>query len=666
MKEVMKAYVRIFMFLMPFLFLPVSMDPFGTGKNWLILILAMVGMLLWVVDLLVNKRASFKINKLWGWGLILIGWAWIGWWREQIGVRTRSLTDIGGIGTLMAMGWWFFLWLQVTDKEEEKKQINWLTASGILVALSSIVVFLIPAAKLPIVWPKNNPIVSINSAWSICGSLLNEGVLLLFLVVEWSKRLFQKLKADKVGAYLPEAIITAGLMLVLFLDIYRIFKSGWVNLDGNSAWVIAVETFKRMPIWGVGIGNFWEAFNSFRPNAYNLTKTWASQFKYSSMGILQLWTELGVVGLGLVVMPLAKLLRQKKNFEWLKLTLLVVLALFLPTNLVTLMLLTWLLAGSVFESREVMLKLNVGEKKINIMPWFSGVLVVAVVVFGGYWMYRILLADMFMRQSLVAAGKNDGGGTYNLQIKSIGMLSTMADYRSNYSQTNMSLAKAILSGSSVSDDDKQKASTLIQQAVREAKAAITLDPNNPNYWTNLATIYQSLVGVVDGSADWSFQAYQQAVSLDPVNAVTRLSMGGLLYAAGNYDQADRVFEQVVTEKSDYANGWYNWAYSAKMNKDLTDAVSRLTQALSLVSVDSGDYDQASKELASWQKELDAATKQAAAQTKPAETLQTPEPLPTASKSKVTVPTGELQPPTIEPQPTVEPTVEPTVSPTVGP
>jgi Tfp pilus assembly protein PilF len=219
----------------------------------------------------------------------------------------------------------------------------------------------------------------------------------------------------------------------------------------------------------------------------------------------------------------------------------------------------------------------------------------------------------------------------------------------------MALAKTILSAKTVSDDDKQKASVLIQQAVREGKAAISLDPNNPNYWLNLASIYRDLIGVVDGSADWSFQAYQQATYLEPANAVTKLEMGGLLYAAGRYDEADRVFEQVVTEKADYANGWYNWAYSAKMSNKLPDAVTRLTQALALVSADSGDYDKASKELTAWQKELDAATKQAAAAVKPPETLQTAQPLPTTSKSNpVNVPTGELQPPTTELLPTVTP------------
>jgi Tfp pilus assembly protein PilF len=661
MKEAMKYYVRLFMFLFPIAFLPIVVDSFGFGKNWLLLILGMVGMLLWVGDLLINRREGFTVNKLCGWGLLLVVWAWISWWREQLGVRTGSMMQVGGIGTLMAVAMWFFLWLQVSvdgvtreiDKQEVEKQLKWLTAAGILTAIVSVVVFLIPASKLPIVWPKNSALLSIGTTWSLTGSLLSEAILMLFLVLEWGRRLLQKVKREKVENYLTEAAITAGLTLVLFLDIYRIFKAGWGILDGVSAWVIAVEVFKRSPIWGIGIGNFWQAFSAYRPTSYNLTSMWAGGFKFSSMGILQLWTELGTVGLALVALMVAKFLKQRKNWEFIKVLVLAVIVLFLPVDLVAVMLLTWLLVGSILGNRKVGLDLKVGEKGINAAPWMLGVVIVGGVAFGGYWMYRLLLGDIFMRQSLVAAAKNDGGSTYNLQIKAIGMNGTDADYRVTYSQTNMALAQSVLSGKTLSDDDKQKASTLIQQAVREAKTAITLDQNNSSYWSNLALIYRSLIGTVDGSADWSFQAYQQAAALDPVSPSLKLNMGGLLYAAGNYEAADRIFEQVVTVKQDYANGWYNWAYSAKKMNDLNSAVSRLTQALALVPVDSGDYDSASKELDAWKKELDAATANNAAITKQAETLKTPEPLPTTTKpEKVNVPTGEMQPPATEtPTPT---------------
>jgi len=247
-----------------------------------------------------------------------------------------------------------------------------------------------------------------------------------------------------------------------------------------------------------------------------------------------------------------------------------------------------------------------------------------------------------MRQSMVMAAKNNGGDTYNLQIKAIGMNPYLADYRRYYSQTNLAIALTLLNDKDISEDDKQKATVLVQQAVREAKSAVSLESLNSYYWTNLASIYRQLIGVVDGTADWSYQAYSQAAALDPVNVLTKLDLGGLLFAAGRYPESERVFEQVVMNKQDYANGWYNWAYSAKLSGKLGEAVARLSQAVALVPVDSGDYEKAIKELGDWKKEYEAAVKKLGATTPTPtpepETLKTPEPLPTTTKEdKVNVP-----------------------------
>jgi len=90
-----------------------------------------------------------------------------------------------------------------------------------------------------------------------------------------------------------------------------------------------------------------------------------------------------------------------------------------------------------------------------------------------------------------------------------------------------------------------------------------------------------------------------------------------------------------------------------MNK-LSSAVARLSQALSLVPIDSGDYDKASKELEAWNKEYEALIKQQQGlqQEKEAETLKLPEALPDdGNNSSVVVPTGGLEPPVVEVTPT---------------
>jgi len=647
------------MFLFPISFLPVVVDGFGFGKNWLWLMLGLVGMVLWVVELLVTKSEKVKYNLPMLLGLVLVIWAGYLWTRESSGGQMSSLMNVGGMGTILATGIWWFLLVQKSDKDDRKVQLNFLSVAGVLVAITSLVVFVLPASKLPMSIPNaENPWMVLSSAWSLTGSVLAEAILMLFLALEWARRLMKKIKGGET--YIKEAVLAAVFGLVMMLAIFKTFKAGWVVLDGQSAWVIATETFKRSPIWGAGPGNFIQAFNMFRPATYNASSYWTNAFSMSSSGILNIWTELGIVGLVIVLLLVWMAVVRKKDFDWLRIILIGGVVLFTPITLIGIMMLVWLLAQKMSEIRNAGLVVKMGEKGFNGAPWVVGLLLVGGSLYAGYWMTRVMLADVYMRQSLVAAAKNDGGTTYNLQIKAIGMNPANADYRRMYSQTNLALATSLLSVETLSDEDKEKASVLIQQAVREGKAAVSLDQQSSIYWSNLAAIYRGIVGAVEGAADYAYQAYTQAVALDPVNPSLRLELGGLLFAAERYDEADRAFEEVVVNKQDFANGWYNWANSAKKMNRIDLAVQRLTQAVALVPKESGDYEKAAKELEEWKKEYEAAVKQAQAQQqqqqqKQPETLKTPEPLPTIGvEEEVNIPASDLEPPADVVTPTAAP------------
>ncbi|MFA5026226.1 MAG: hypothetical protein WC503_07005, partial [Candidatus Shapirobacteria bacterium] len=329
-----------------------------------------------------------------------------------------------------------------------------------------------------------------------------------------------------------------------------------------------------------------------------------------------------------------------------------------PVNYISIMLLAWLVTRDI-KNKEVKLMLRVGESGMNGAPILLTVLILLGSGFGLYWWTKVLLGEIYLKNSLVAAAANDGGSTYNWQIKAITVNPNNAEYRRIYSQTNLVLATSLLSSKEITDEEKQKAAVLMQQAAREGKSAVGLDSANTKYWSNLASIYRQLIGSVDGAADWSYQAYVQALNLDPIDPSLRLELGGLLFAAGKYEEADRFFEQVVSLKSDLPNGWYNWAYTAKKMNKLSEAVTRLSQAVSLVPVTSGDYDMASKELGIWKKEYDDSVKQQAdakaAIIKEAETLKVPSALPSGTtKSGVVVPNSGLEPPTgtvVTPSPT---------------
>ena len=665
MKKILNIYVSVFIFLIPLFFLPVMNNGFAFAKVALLVLGGVVGLVLWIVSRTLGKKDNFKINSIFGLVALFLIWAGVSFFRLPVGVRAESLMSATGFGAVVGLVIWLFLWIQTAGEENRRKQLLALTASGIVTGIVGLIIFLLPESKLPIVWPTNNPLVSINIGWSLTGSLLGELVLLGFLLLTWGSKLVKKVKT---GGYVKEGVVSAVLLLTLGIVIYKIAKVGWVVLDYSSSWIIAAETFKRSAIFGVGIGNFLQAFNLFRPESYNLTAYWSTVFNGSAMGVLQIWTELGVVGLGLVAILVMKVIRGGAGIERIKMLAILAMVLLLPLNFIGLFLAVWMMAGY-FEMRKVGMVLKVGEKGFNAAPVAFGALIVIGTLFAGITYGRMIAGEVFMRQSFVKAAANDGVGTYNDQIKAIGANPNLADYRRIYSQTNIALAQSILTveeGVELSEEDRERASLLIEQAVREAKAAIALDNYNATYWSNLAAIYRALIGVVDESADWALQAYQQAAALDPVNPLIKLDLGGLLFAAGNYEAADRVFEEVVKAKPDFANGWYNWAHTARQINRIDYAVERLSQALVLVPVDSGDYETASKELEEWKKELEAAIAQAKAaaeeqaQREP-ETLRTPDPLPAGGEERVNVTEADLQPPEAPVLP-----VEPSQTPEGGP
>jgi len=645
-KKIFIWYVVIANCLWLVAWLPVSTDPFGWGKNWLLLATLVIGWCLWTVANLTGER-KLRVNRYAIWLLAWLALALVSWWLlPGLGARNRSMLIPGGVGTLIGVVLWFWLWLQ-GGKQLRKGQFLGLTVVAVITVVVGVVTFMIPEKSLPILWPKDNPILAIGQGWSMFGSLLSEVVFLAVMAGWWIKRVIGKLRVNESG-YVVEAIVAGVLILGLGVDVFRIFKLGVVVLDLNSSWVIALEAMKRNQWLGVGVGNYIEAFNLFKPASFNLGQTWTTVFSGATVALIQWWTEMGLAGMVLIGIVLTMAIKSRSPGVILAMAMFFL----LPVNQVVLMVALMLLFWSV-ETTKSEVRVAVGEKGVNIGPVLMALVVWGLAIWSSYNLGKVLLAEVRMRSSLLAMAKNDGVRTYNEEILAIGLNPNDSDYRRIYSQTNLALAKNILANKDLTDEDKQRASTLVEQSVREAKVAVSLDNLNSANWANLAVIYRELVGLVDGAADWSYQAYTQAVALDPTNPTLRLNFGGLLYAANRFEEADRMFEQVVTNKADLANGWYNWAYTAKNMNKLSEAVARLSQALTLVPVDSTDRTKAEGELAGWKKELEALNQKQGQVGQvtgeptptPTEVLKVAEPLPTASEeTKVVVPTGSLEPP----------------------
>ncbi|MDD4785173.1 MAG: hypothetical protein PHH12_01840, partial [Candidatus Shapirobacteria bacterium] len=255
MNKILKYYLRAVFLLFPIIFIPIVLDGFFFGKNLSLLVMAFLALILWTVKLVLDKEKIVKTNKLFWLFLVFTVWSGISFFRLESGLKMQSLMSPLGMGTVGALFMLFFVWLQVNDKKEIEKQFLFLTISGLIVGITSLIVFMLPSNKMPISIPNENPLISINATWSLTGSILGEVILFVFLGFGWLKKLLVKIKEkEEVMNYLTDAVAVVFFSLLFLLGIYKIFKLGWIVLDGSSAWVVAVEAFKRSPIFGVGLG----------------------------------------------------------------------------------------------------------------------------------------------------------------------------------------------------------------------------------------------------------------------------------------------------------------------------------------------------------------------------------------------------------------------------
>ena len=127
----------------------------------------------------------------------------------------------------------------------------------------------------------------------------------------------------------------------------------------------------------------------------------------------------------------------------------------------------------------------------------------------------------------------------------------------------------------LSEADRQTISQAIQAAIEEAKATVTLNPQKAVNWENLASIYRNIINVAQGADSWTVSAYQRAIILDPQNPTYRVSLGGVMFTFKNYDEAVKLFEQAIAIKPDWANSYYNLAWSSYQKADYQRAAAAM-------------------------------------------------------------------------------------------
>lgn len=640
----------------PLFFAPFLANSFDLAKQAFLLGLVILMLLLWLGKLLFVKKITFRISIFDLPLFLFIAASAVAAWLSP----NRFLGFLADPLLYFLCGLFYFLLTQSVRQEKVLAGVlRAVLISGAVLSLWSFTqVLLAPfLAKLP----ASAVYFSLN--FSPTGSALTQGLFLAALL------------PLALGFYLKsktrENKILAGVLGVgLAVSVMALLRTAPAILPLSTAWRIATGTLGESltaALFGIGPGNFVDAFTQYKPSDFNATSFWNWRFTHSANYYLYLLTSIGVAGLVAFlwfVGRLGKFARQQLEAETMTVfdkgltgSIGLILGLFLlfpgPNVLIfSLFLLTGCLVvhlGSLGHSA-------VRVREINNIPnvFLRGLVILAVsglIILAARFPFNAVLADYYFAKSLAAAAANQATQVYNFQIQALNFNPYNDAYRVSYSQTNLALADAMASQPNLTDQQKQVVVQLVQQAIREGRLSTSLAPRRSSDWENLGNIYRNLINFANGADQWTLASFNQAVTLEPTNPQLRLALGGVYYSLSDWQSAAQAFNQAVNLKPDLANAHYNLAQALKKLNFNDQAGRELQLAASLVcaagqKIDCDRVNEEIKELSDKLASVSAAPTATPLQEKIATASAEPRNLPrakTTPPATIASPSGEINP-----------------------
>lgn len=482
-----------------------------------------------------------------------------------------------------------------------------------------------------------------------------------------------------------------------------------IQLPFATSWKISVSAFRDSPFWGTGPATYIFNFTNYKPVEFNSTKFWNLRFDSAFNEYFQVLATLGGIGLlallsltALFISAAYKIISQAIHLRGEEMQLhlggekvplaIAGMVFFLLLALHASTLPVWVIGIFILASFLVVnLKSGLGEERsgssdfkgtflriagfsgeaatetirVDALPGVLLTITLAGLLFAGFFVGKLTLADYHHRLALNAISGNQGIVAYN-ELVAAEKLNPKNDlYRVDLAQVNFALANAIASAKgptesspsgSLSDQDKQNIQVLLQQSIDEGRIATNLSPRSSINWEILALLYRQIAGVAQNALVFSLDSYGRAIFQDPLNPVLRVNVGGVYYAIKNYDLAIRFFTDAINLKSDYANAYYNLSVALKDKGDLANAQAAAEKLLTLLDKDSQDFKVASDYLNDLKNKAASAAQPPAAQTTGAlQEKQLPKVINLPKPEKIATPEAIKKP---ETSPTPSPTANP--------
>lgn len=491
-------------------------------------------------------------------------------------------------------------------------------------------------------------------------------VALITLILLWWKLRSQL----SLHLWVPSVVVLSVSALALGWGLLPGKDTTPIVLSYGANWSIVLDTFRTplRALFGFGPESFGSAFNLLRPAWLNGTPLWNVVFTQGSNLPLTLLVTGGLLGfagwMALAWQVVQKLKQPSSDHRFFGLVALAFLIanLLVPPTLPMIIIQFVLVTAWVIAKKDEAMELHIQGLTVRVVSshaahhqaatapvliWTVGGLLILAASFTTWQVGQAYAAAAANHQSLLAGQADQAIASYEWQQRAITLNPHIDGYRRRYATINLAIAGALSNKAELTEAERQTMAQLIQQAIREGKAAVTIDPTDSQNWQTLAQVYESLIGSAEGSEQWAVTTYTQAIQTSPQDPNVRIRLGQLLARLNQHQDALVMYQQALALKPDSATAYYNLALSLQALNQSDQAALALQRTLELLPPNSEEITQLQLELEKVQKAA-ADQRQARGDTRTSTDITPP---PTASAAATLPP---LPPETNESAEVVEP------------
>lgn len=569
-----KYLILVFVFLYPLFFLPVFSNNFEVPKLLLLVVFTLIISAIKIVRILSSGNFKLKISKI---DLLVLGVS-LTYILSTIFVTPNKMDAILLPGTTSFIVFGAILYFFINQFEEKTKNLI-----NISLSLSATVLGIVQILSFTGI---------IKDNFNNFGNIINT---FSFLLAVLAISIYQTIKNKNIQLRVFYAITSFIVFISAFVSIYSILpgKATSINLPSlKTTWSVAVDSLKQSPLLGVGPSNFLYSYSKFRPITVNQTNIWSAKYIVGSNYMLTMLAEVGIIGFVLFISLFIFSLSKFKELNTYKIGLLIifVISLIYPFSPAFLPIIFMFFALN-NNAKETSGFFN---SKIPLFLMFLPI--IGILVATVYGAYITFYPEYIFGNALKFVTKNEAINAYETTNKAVNLNKYVDRYHLASAEINIAIAQDISQKENLTDDEKKTLAELIQQAIREGKAAVALNPTKSASWESLGNIYVAITSYAKEAGTFATQSYNQAIFLDPTNPNLRIKLGGIYYSDGKYEEAAKVFELAVLAKPDLANAHFNLAMAYKALKQTDKAKEQMNLVLKLIDPNSNDYQLVKKEL----------------------------------------------------------------------